>query len=113
MKRQFSRFIFGTPERDIPVDVELLPDRMVLQWTNFFWKTRKELPWRELSIVPASTVWLGDHPGWDSGGMALRWDTPTGPHRGWQRVWLPCKPDSPFYTEVQRLIASFHPAPPA
>jgi hypothetical protein len=103
MKTQFSRFIFGTLERDGPLDVALLPDRMILDWGMWFWKSHKEIPWQELTIVPAAAVWLGDHPGWNSDGITLRWNTSAEPHRGWKRIWLPCPPGSPFHAEIQRL----------
>lgn len=109
MKQQFSRFVFGILERDQPVDVELLPDRMLLAWGMWFWKAREEIPWSEMTIVPASTIGLGNDPNWDSKGLALRRDTTSEPHRSWKCIWLPCKPNSPFYAEVQRLIATFRP----
>ncbi len=82
---------------------------MIVTWGFWFWKARKQIPWRELAIVPAATIGLGDHASWNTDGLPLRWDTDTEAHCGWKGLCFPCKPGSPFYTEVRRLIASLHP----
>ena len=102
MKQYFSDVVFGSIEHGNGFQIEALPDRLTFDWRSWFRKKRLEIPWSELSIVPATTVGL-NHPNYDRFGIALKW-TPSDPNHHPTSIYLQCPPSSPFHAEIERLI---------